>query len=49
MHKFWSNKAKIPRVDHYNAAITQTMDVINVLNALSIGWGILAVLEVLPL
>lgn len=39
----------IPRMDQYNAAISQSMEVINVLNVLSIGWGILAVVEVLPL
>ncbi|ROV87347.1 hypothetical protein VMCG_10702 [Cytospora schulzeri] len=48
MYKFWASKGKIPRMDQYNAAISQTMEVINVLNVLSIGWGILAVLEVLP-
>ncbi|ROW01040.1 hypothetical protein VSDG_02852 [Cytospora chrysosperma] len=49
MYKFWSTKAMIPRMDQYNAAISQSMEVINVLNVLSIGWGILAVVEVLPL
>ncbi|KUI63533.1 hypothetical protein VM1G_10257 [Cytospora mali] len=49
MHDFWASKAKMPLVDHYNAAIAQSMEVIGVLDVLSVGWAILAVLKVLAL
>ncbi|ROW00421.1 hypothetical protein VPNG_07933 [Cytospora leucostoma] len=46
MHKFWASKAKVPLVDQYNAAISQSMEVIGLLDLLSIGWGVIAALKV---
>lgn len=49
MHGFWATKAKVPMVDQYNAAISQSMDVIGLLDVLSIGWGIMAALKLVGL
>lgn len=45
MHGFWATKAKVPLVDQYNAAISQSMDVIGLVDVLSVGWGMMAVLK----
>jgi hypothetical protein len=49
MHDFWVNKAKMPLLDQYNAAVAQSMDVIGFLDMLSVGWGIMAALKVVGL
>ncbi|KAI3395851.1 hypothetical protein diail_788 [Diaporthe ilicicola] len=49
MHDFWATKAKVPLVDQYNAAISQSMDVIGFLDVLSVGWAVVAVLKALSL
>ncbi|KAG6355789.1 hypothetical protein INS49_003755 [Diaporthe citri] len=49
MHNFWATKAKVPLVDQYNAAISQSMDVIGFLDLLSVGWAAVAVLKALSL
>lgn len=45
MYNFWATKAKVPLVDQYNAAISQSMDVIGFLDLLSAGWASMAVLK----
>lgn len=49
MYNFWATKAKVPLVDQYNAAISQSMDVIGFLDLLSAGWAAVAVLKALSL
>ncbi|KAK7701325.1 hypothetical protein SLS64_010368 [Diaporthe eres] len=49
MHDFWATKAKVPLIDQYNAAISQSMDVIGFLDLLSVGWAAVAVLKALSL
>lgn len=49
MHDFWATKAKMPLLDQYNAAVSQSMEVIGFLEALSVGWAIVAVLKLLGL
>lgn len=49
MHDFWATKAKVPLVDEYNAAISQSMDVIGLLDVLSVGWAAVAVLKAISL
>lgn len=49
MHDFWATKAKMPLLDQYNAAVTQSMDVIGFLDVLSFGWAIMAVLKLVTL
>lgn len=49
MHDFWVNKAKMPLLDQYNAAVAQSMDVIGFLDILSVGWGIMAALKLVGL
>lgn len=49
MHSFWADKAKMPMLDQYNAAISLSMDVIGLVDVLSVGWGIMAVLKLLGL
>lgn len=49
MHNFWATKARVPLVDQYNAAISQSMDVIGLLDVLSVGWGIMAALKLFGL
>lgn len=49
MHGFWATKAKMPLLDQYNTAISQSMDVIGFVDVLSVGWGIMAVLKLVGL
>lgn len=49
MHDFWATKAKMPMLDQYNDAVSQSMDVIGFLDVLSMGWGIMAVLKLVML
>ena len=49
MYNFWAAKAKVPLVDQYNAAISQSMDVIGFLDLLSAGWASMAVLKAVSL
>lgn len=49
MNQFWATKAKVPLADQYNAAISQSMDVIGFLDLLSVGWAAVAVLKALSL
>lgn len=49
MRNFWATKAKVPLVDQYNAAISQSMDVIGFLDLLSAGWAVMAVLKAVAL
>ncbi len=45
MRSFWGSKAKIPLLDEYNAAISDTVNVIGLLDALALGWVAVAVLK----
>lgn len=49
MHDFWATKAKMPMLDQYNDAVSQSMDVIGFLDVLSMGWGIMAALKLVML
>lgn len=49
MHSFWADKAKVPMMDEYNAAISENHDVIALLDVLSAGWGMMAVLKLIGL
>lgn len=49
MHDFWATKAKMPMLDQYNEALSQSMEVIGFLDVLSVGWGIMAVLKLITL
>lgn len=49
MEKFWATKASVPLLDQYNAAIQQSMDVIGLLDVLSAGWAIMALLKLFGL
>lgn len=49
MHGFWATKAKMPMLDQYNEAVSQSMDVIGFLDVLSVGWGIMAFLKLVTL
>ncbi|KAG8160960.1 hypothetical protein KVR01_009224 [Diaporthe batatas] len=49
MHNFWATKAKVPLVDQYNAAISQSMHVIGFLDLLAAGWAAVAVLKAVAL
>jgi hypothetical protein len=46
MRLFWSTKAKIPMLDEYNAAISDTVKVIGLLKLLAGGWAIIALLKI---
>jgi len=45
MRGFWGKKAKIPMLDEYNAAISDTVSVMGYLNVLAFGWGVIAGLK----
>ena len=45
MQNFWQNKAKVPLMDEYNSAITDTLNVISLSTVVAIGWGFVAVLK----
>jgi len=45
MRSFWEQKAKIPLLDEYNAAVSDTISVIGYLDVLAFGWGVVAVLK----
>lgn len=49
MEKFWATKANVPLLDQYNAAIQQSMDVVGLLDVLSVGWGMMALLKLFTL
>ncbi len=46
MRSFWADKAKVPLMDEYNEAITNTATVIDLLNVLAAGWGVMGLLRV---
>ena len=46
MRSFWSKKVNVPMMDGYNEAISDSLSVASLLDALWIAWGILAVLSV---
>lgn len=43
MRSFWDSKAKIPLLDEYNEAISDTKTVIDMLNWMAAGWTAIAV------
>ncbi len=45
MRSFWEAKAKIPLLDEYNAAVSDTISVIGYLDVLAFGWAVVAVLK----
>ncbi len=45
MRAFWESKAKIPLLDEYNLAVSDTIYVIGFLNVLAVGWAAIAVLK----
>ncbi len=47
MRSFWDKKAKIPLLDEYNAAISDTVSVIGLLDVLALGWVVVAVLKLI--
>ena len=49
MRSFWSKKGKVPMVDDYNEAISDSLNVAKLLDAVWIGWGIVAILSVVGL
>ncbi|CAN8102017.1 unnamed protein product [Discula destructiva] len=49
MQNFWSSKSQVPMLDQYNAAIKQSMDFITLLDMLSAGWGLVALLRMFGL
>ncbi|KAJ4422186.1 hypothetical protein N0V82_003155 [Gnomoniopsis sp. IMI 355080] len=49
MEKFWATKANVPLLDQYNAAIQQSMEIIGLLDGLSVGWGLMALLKLFGL
>lgn len=49
MDSFWSDKAKVPMLDDYNEAISDSRNVIGFLDVLTVGWGVIAVLKAVGL
>lgn len=49
MESFWATKASVPLLDQYNAAIKQSMEIIGLLDVLSVGWGMMTVLKLVGL
>lgn len=49
MENFWATKANVPLLDQYNAAIQQSMEIIGLLDGLSVGWGVMALLKLFGL
>ncbi|KAK3322796.1 hypothetical protein B0H66DRAFT_214895 [Apodospora peruviana] len=47
MKSFWADKRKIPLMDDYNDAVSDTVKVMGLSDALAVGWGLLAVLRLL--
>ncbi|KAK0717646.1 hypothetical protein B0T26DRAFT_751680 [Lasiosphaeria miniovina] len=47
MKSFWADKKTVPLMDDYNDAISHSANVINLCDALAVGWGGLAVLKLL--
>ncbi len=47
MRSVWDRKAKIPLLDDYNAAVSDTVSVIGLLDVLAVGWAVVAVLKLL--
>ncbi|KAH8911102.1 hypothetical protein BR93DRAFT_964919 [Coniochaeta sp. PMI_546] len=45
MRSFWDSKAKIPLLDEYNEAISDTQTVIDLLNWIGAGWTAIAVVK----
>ncbi|KAK3934169.1 hypothetical protein QBC46DRAFT_300286 [Diplogelasinospora grovesii] len=45
MKSFWGDKNKIPLMDDYNDAISDTVKVHDLSDALAVGWGAMAVLR----
>lgn len=49
MENFWATKASVPLLDQYNAAIKQSMEIVGLLDVLSVGWGMMALLKLFGL
>lgn len=49
MENFWASKASVPLLDQYNAAIKQSMEIIGLLDLLSVGWAIMTLLKLFGL
>ena len=45
MRSFWADKGKVPMMDEYNDAISDTVNVIGMSDVLAMGWGLMAVLK----
>ncbi|KAK0630980.1 hypothetical protein B0T17DRAFT_507410 [Bombardia bombarda] len=45
MKKFWGRQHKIPMMDDYNKAVSDTLRVVGLADALAVGWGFMAVLK----
>ncbi|KAJ9142993.1 hypothetical protein NKR23_g6891 [Pleurostoma richardsiae] len=45
MRSFWVDKAKLPMMDEYNEAISDSINVSGLLDVLTVGWGAVALLK----
>ena len=49
MSRFWADKTKIPMMNEYNEALSETFDVMSLLDTLFVGWGVVATLKLFGL
>lgn len=49
MRSFWAGKTKVPMMETYNQAISDSLNVIDLLYVLSAGWGAISVSKLLGL
>lgn len=49
MKWFWAGKAKVPKMEEYNDAISDSLAVIRLLDLLALGWAAMTVLKLLGL
>ena len=49
MQSFWGDKGKVPMLDDYNNAISDTINVIGLSDVIAVGWGVMAVLKLVAL
>ncbi len=47
MHSFWADKGKIPMMDDYNNAISETVEVMGLSDVLAVGWTCMAILKLI--
>jgi hypothetical protein len=49
MHNFWADKIKIPMMDDYNEAISNSSNVVSLSDVLSVCWGLVAAFKTIGL